>query len=76
MLIRTDDYEVSTFTSKKHLKIIDNKTGVIVVKWNTDVYKTMKNDKPLVAVGTLANPYYGRKKFLQLTIDEYTQQND
>lgn len=76
VLIRTDDYEVSTFSSKKHLKIIDNKTGVIIVKWNTDVYKTMKNDKPLVAVGTLANPYYGRNKFLQLTIDEYTQQND
>lgn len=76
VLIRTDDYEVSTFTSKKHLKIIDNKTGVIVVKWNTDVWKTMTNDKPLVAVGTLANPYYGRQKFLQLTIDEYTQQNN
>ena len=76
VLIRTDDYEVSTFTSKKHLKIIDNKTGVIVVKWNTDVWKTMTNDKPLVAVGTLANPFYGRQKFLQLTVDEYTQQND
>lgn len=76
VLIRTDDYEVSTFSSKKHLKIIDNKTGVIVVKWNTDVYKTMKNDKPLVAVGVLANPFYGRNKFLQLTVDEYAQQND
>ena len=76
VLIRTDDYEVSTFSSKKHLKIIDNKTGVIVVKWNTDVWKTMKNDKSLVAVGVLANPFYGRNKFLQLTVDEYTQQND
>ena len=76
VLIRTNDYEVSTFSSKKHLKIIDNTTGVIVVKWNTDVYKTMKNDKPLVAVGTLSNPFYGRNKFLQLTIDEYIQQND
>lgn len=75
VLIRTNDYEVSTFSSKKHLKIIDNKSGVIIVKWNTDVYKTMKNDKPLVAVGVLANPYYGRNKFLQLTVDEYTQQN-
>ena len=76
VLIRTDDYEVSTFSSKKHLKVIDNKTGVIIVKWNTDVWKTMTNDKPLVAVGTLANPYYGRNKFLQLTTDEYIQQND
>ena len=76
VLIRTDDYEVITFTSKKHLKVIDNKTGVIIVQWNTDAWKTMTNDKPLTAVGVLANPFYGRKKFLQLTVDEYTQQND
>ena len=76
VLIKTDDYEVSTFASKKHLKVIDNETGVIIVKWNTDVWKTMSNDKPLVAVGVLANPFYGKKRFLQLTIDEYTQQND
>jgi len=76
VLIRTEDYKVDTFSSKKHLKVIDNETGVIIVKWNTDVWKTMTNDKPLVAVGVLANPYYGRNKFLQLTVDEYTQQND
>lgn len=76
VLVRTDDYEVSTFSTKKHLKVIDNETGVIIVKWNTDEWKTMKNDKPLVAVGVLANPYYGRQKYLQLTIDDYTQQND
>lgn len=76
VLIRTNDYTVDTFSSKKHLKVVDNKTGVIIVEWNTDVWKTMKNDKMLVAVGRLSNPYYGRKKFLQLTIDEYTQQNN
>jgi single-stranded-DNA-specific exonuclease len=76
VLIRTDDYKVDTFSSKKHLKVVDNKTDVIIVKWNTDVWKTMKNDKQLVAIGTLANPFYGRQKFLQLTVDEYTQQND
>ena len=76
VLIRTDDYKVDTFSSKKHLKVVDNKTGVIIVEWNTDVWKTMKNDKTFIAIGRLANPYYGRKKFLQLTIDEYTQQND
>jgi single-stranded DNA-specific DHH superfamily exonuclease len=76
VLIRTDDYKVDTFSSKKHLKVVDNKTGVIIVKWNTDVWKTMKNDKPLAAVGVLANHYYGRNKFLQLTVDEYTQQNN
>lgn len=76
VLVRTDGYEVSTFSSKKHLKVIDNETGVIIVKWNTNEWQTMKNDKPLLAVGVLANPYYGRQKYLQLTIDEFTQQND
>ena len=75
VLVRTDDYEVSTFSTKKHLKVIDE-SGLLIVKWNTDVWKTMKNDKPLVAVGTLSSPCYGRVKYLQLAIDEYTIQND
>lgn len=76
ILVRTNDYEVSTFSSKKHLKIIDNETGVIIVKWNCMDWQTMKNDGEVVAIGVLANPFYGRNKFLQLTVDEYTQQND
>lgn len=76
VLVRTHDYEVSTFSTKKHLKIIDNETGVIIVKWNCMDWQTMSNDGEVVAVGVLANPYYGRNKFLQLTVDEYTQQND
>jgi single-stranded-DNA-specific exonuclease len=76
VLIRTDNYEVSTFSTKKHLKVIDNKTGMLIVKWNCMDWQTMKNDKPLVAVGTLSSPYYGRQKYIQLAIDEYTQQND
>lgn len=75
VLVRTKNYEVSTFSTKKHLKVIDE-SGLLIVKWNTDDWKTMKNDKQLVAVGTLSSPYYGRTKYLQLAIDEYTQQND
>ena len=76
VLVRTDDYEVSTFSTKKHLKIIDNETGVIIVKWNCMDWQTLGNDGEIVAVGVLANPFYGRNKLLQLTVDEYTQQND
>ena len=76
VLVRTNDYEVSTFSTKKHLKIIDNETGVIIVKWNCMDWQTLGNNGEIVAVGVLANPFYGRNKFLQLTIDEYTQQND
>lgn len=75
VLVRTDDYEVTTFSTKKHLKVIDE-SGLLIVKWNCLDYQTMKNDKELVAVGTLSSPCYGRVKYLQLTIDEYTQQND
>ena len=75
VLVRTDDYEVTTFSTKKHLKIIDE-SGLLIVKWNTNDWQTMKNDKELVAVGTLSSPRYGKVQYLQLTIDEYTQQND
>ena len=76
VLIRTSDYEVSTFATKKHLKIIDNETGVLITKWNCMDWQTLGNDGEIVAIGVLANPIYGRSKYLQLTIDEYTQQND
>jgi single-stranded DNA-specific DHH superfamily exonuclease len=75
VLIRTNDYEVSTFSTRKHLKIIDE-SGLLIVKWNCMDWQTMDNNGEIVAVGTLSNPVYGRKRFVQLTTDEYTQQND
>lgn len=75
VLVRTNDYDVTTFSTKKHLKVIDD-SGLLIVKWNCLDYQTMKNDKELVAVGTLSSPRYGKVQYLQLTIDEYTQQND
>ena len=75
VLVRTEDYDVTTFSTKKHLKVIDE-SGLLIVKWNCMDWQTMKNDKELVAVGTLSAPCYGRIKYLQLAIDEYTQQND
>lgn len=75
VLVRTYDYDVTTFSTKKHLKVIDG-SGLLIVKWNCLDYQTMKNDKELVAVGTLSAPRYGKTQYLQLTIDEFTQQND
>ena len=72
MLIRTDNYEVSTFSTKKHLKIIDD-SGVILVKWNDMSWKTMDNNGEFVGIGTLAAPYYGRNKFFQLTMNDYVK---
>lgn len=75
VLVRTADYEVSTFSTQKHLKVIDE-SGLLIVQWNTDVWKTMSNVGELIAVGTLSNPRYGKQNYLQLTVDEFTQQNE
>ena len=75
VLIRTNDYEVSTFSSKKHLKIVDE-SGLLITKWNCMDWQTMSNKGEVAGVGVLSAPYYGRTKYLQLTVDEYTQQND
>ena len=75
ILVRTSDYVVSTFSSKKHLKIVDE-SGLLIVKWNTMEWETMSNDGEIVAVGTVCAPWYGRTRYLQLTIDEYAQQNE
>ena len=76
VLVRTNDYEVNTFSSKKHLKIIDNRTGMLIVQWNCMDWQTMSNKGEITAVGVLSRPWYGRYSYLQLTVDEYTQQND
>jgi single-stranded-DNA-specific exonuclease len=75
VLVRTDDYEVSTFSTQKHLKIIDE-SGLLIVQWNTDIWKTMKNVGEVTAVGTLSYPRYGKQNFLQLTVDDFIQQNE
>lgn len=75
VLVRTNDYEISTFSTKKHLKIVDE-SGLLIVRWNCMDWQTLGNDGEIVAIGTLSSPVYGRKRFVQLTIDEYTQQND
>lgn len=75
VLVRTNSYEVSTFSSKKHLKVIDN-SGVILVSWNDMAWQTMQNDKEFVGVGKISSAYYGRTKYTQVVLDNYTQQNN
>ena len=69
VMIETDDYEVSNMSKGKHLKIIDNNTGMIFVKWNYngswDFSGTFK------AIGTLEKAHYGRNDYLQLTIQDF-----
>lgn len=72
VLVRTNDYEVSTFSTKKHLKVIDQ-TGVILVHWNDRSWETMKNDKEFIGIGKIGSVYYGRQKYIQVVLDEYVQ---
>lgn len=69
VMIETDDYEVSNMSKGKHLKIIDNKTGMIFVKWNYngswDFNGTFK------AIGTTELAHYGKNDYLQLTIQDF-----
>lgn len=69
VMIETDDYEISNMSKGKHLKIIDNNTGMIFVKWNYngswDFNGTFK------AIGTIEKAHYGRYDYKQLTIQDW-----
>lgn len=69
VMIETDDYEVSNMSKGKHLKIIDNNTGMIFVKWN---YNGSWNfNGTFKAIGTIEKAHYGRYDYKQLTIQDW-----
>ena len=69
VMIETNDYEVGNMSKGKHLKIIDNETGMIFVKWN---YNGDWNfDGKFRAIGTIEKAYYGRSNYRQLTIQDF-----
>ena len=69
VMIETDNYDVKNMSSGKHLKIVDNYTGMIFVKWNYngswDFSGTFR------AIGTLEKAHYGRTDYKQLTIQDF-----
>ena len=69
VMVETDDYEISNMSKGKHLKIIDNKTGMIFVKWNYNGDWNFKGT--FRAIGTVEFAYYGRNGYKQLTIQDY-----
>lgn len=69
VMIETDDYEISNMSKGKHLKIIDNKTGVIFVKWNYN--GSWDFNGTFQAIGTLEKAHYGRYDYFQLTIQDW-----
>lgn len=69
VMIETDDYEVGNMSKGKHLKIIDNNTDMIFVKWN---YNGSWNfNGTFKAIGTIEKAHYGRYDYKQLTIQDW-----
>ena len=71
VLIRSKDYTVGFMSQGKHLKITDNETGMIFVKWNDSSYKDIPTDGEIVGVGTISTAYYGRTRYTQCVMNDY-----
>ena len=67
VMVESDDFEVSSMSGGKHLKIIDD-SGMIFVKWNYGRSRDF-GDK-FCAIGTLEKAHYGRYDYRQLTIQD------
>lgn len=71
VLVRSNDYTVGFMSGGKHLKITDNETGMIFVKWNDGSYKDIPPKGELIGVGTLSTAYYGRTRYTQCVMNDY-----
>lgn len=68
VMIESNNYEVSSMSGGKHLKIIDE-SGMIFVKWNYN--GDWDFNGKFCAIGTLERAHYGRYDYLQLTIQDW-----
>ena len=68
VMIESNNYEVSSMSGGKHLKIIDA-TGTIFVKWNYN--GSWDFNGTFQAIGTLEKAHYGKYDYLQLTIQDW-----
>lgn len=75
VLIRSNDYTVGFMSQGKHLKITDNETGMIFVKWNDGSYKDIPIRGEIVGVGTVSTAYYGRTRYTQCVMNDYIVNN-
>ena len=71
VLVRSNDYTVGFMSKGKHLKITDNETGMIFVKWNDGSYKDIPTDGEIVGIGTISSAYYGRTRYTQCVMNDY-----
>ena len=71
VLIRSNDYTVGFMSQGKHLKITDNKSNMIFVKWNDGSYKDIPLNGEIIGVGTISSAYYGRTRYIQCVMNDY-----
>ena len=71
VLVRSNNYTVGFMSQGKHLKITDNETGMIFVKWNDGSYKDIPVNGEIVGVGTISTAYYGRTRYTQCVMNDY-----
>lgn len=71
VMVTTNDYTVGCMSKGKHLKITDNNSGVIFVKWNDGSYLGFPKNGELIGIGTVSSAYYGRTKYLQVIMNDY-----
>lgn len=68
IMVESNNYEVSSMSGGKHLKIIDE-SGMIFVKWNYN--EGWNFNGRFCAIGTLERAHYGKYDYLQLTIQDW-----
>lgn len=71
--ITLSDYDVSTMSNGKHLKLTYN--DILFIKWNykgdiDEMVFNSENHIPVIISGTLSSSWFGRKKTTQFIIDE------
>jgi single-stranded-DNA-specific exonuclease len=71
VLIRSNNYTVGFMSGGKHLKITDNDTGMIFVKWNDGSYKDIPKEGEIIGIGTISTAYYGRTRYTQCVMNDY-----
>jgi single-stranded-DNA-specific exonuclease len=71
VLIRSTDYTIGCMSKGKHLKITDNESGMIFVKWNDGSYKEISPLGELIGIGTVSTAYYGRTRYTQCVMNDY-----
>ena len=69
MISDVDEYEVGYMSKGKHTKITT--PYMIFIKWNSNDWEFIEDDKSLSAYGTLDQGFFGKKFYYQMIMSDY-----